>query len=89
MHSEQSEYSLSKRVGGYERVMCGKEGKQHSSACAVVCRQGEAIQTLVCSGWGRDVSLSDCEESAEASPGVRPRSWSCKGGCAGHPFETG
>lgn len=71
----------------YERVRCGKEGKQHSSAMCAVCRQGEAIQALVCSGWGRDVSLNDREESAEAAPGVRPRSWSCKGGCGGHPFK--
>lgn len=64
-----------------------KEGKQHSSAVCGVRRQGEAIQALVYSGWGRDVSLNSCEEAAEASPGARLRSWSCKGGCGGHPFK--
>lgn len=33
------------------------------------------------------MSLNGREESAETSPGVRPRSWSCKGGCGGHPFK--
>lgn len=33
------------------------------------------------------MSLNDCEESAKASQGVRPRSWSRKGGCGGHLFK--
>lgn len=33
------------------------------------------------------MSLNDDEESAEVSQGVRPHSWSCKGGCGGHPFK--
>lgn len=33
------------------------------------------------------MSLNDDEESAEASQGVRPRSWSCKGGCGGQPVK--
>ena len=87
MHGERYGDPLSKRVCVYERAMCEKEGKQHSSAVCDVCRQDEAIQALVCSGWGRDVSLNDDDESAEASQGVRPRSWSCKGGCGGYPFK--
>jgi hypothetical protein len=49
-----SDGSASVKEGKRIRVRGGrKEGKQHSCAVCGRCRQGEAIQALVCSGWGR------------------------------------
>ena len=75
---------LCQRRQAYTSEGCGVCERRESST-AVQCA-GDAVRVRLYRRWsaaageGHEPELNDCEESAEASQGVRPRPWPCKGG---------